>query len=292
MNEQGFLNKRFLGLVWSSGFASLLVIFWKPELSIAQSQVQIERSRYLQVDQIHGNVYVRSQQANRSARKGDRISNVGDEIVTGKGATIVLNFDTGIGSVSVSENTVVRISALRTTSSNGRVTSLLIPKGKVRLQVRRFNNPSSIFNVITPGVVAGVRGTEYVVNVKNDGRSVVSTFDGAVQTEAQNVGVLVEKGFQNQTIVGEPPSRAIAIQDDTQLDYQFLKLFEYNGRQVVLVGKVDFANTVSVDGVEQNVDRDGQFKAELMTNSIYRGEVQVKVESASGKQQTYNLTVY
>jgi len=76
------------------------------------------------------------------------------------------------------------------------------------------------------------------------------------------------------------------------LDYQILKLFEYNGRQVILVGKVDFANTVSVDGVEQNVDRNGQFRAELMTNSGYRGEVRVIVESASGKQQTYNLNVY
>jgi hypothetical protein len=169
---------------------------------------------------------------------------------------------------------------------------LLIPKGKVRLQVRRFSNTSSIFNVITPGVVAGVRGTEYVVNVNNEGRSVISTFDGAVQTEAQNVGVLVNKGFQNQTLLGEPPSRPVPILDNTELDYQILKLFEYNGRQVILVGKVDFANTVSVDGVEQNVDRNGQFRAELMTNSGYRGEVRVIVESASGKQQTYNLNVY
>ncbi|MEI6330728.1 MAG: FecR family protein [Pseudanabaena sp.] len=292
MNEQGFLNKRFLGLVCSTGFASLLVIFGKPELSNAQSQLQIERSRYLQVEQLVGNVFIRSQNANRPARRGDLISNVGEEIVTGNGSTALLSIDTGIGFVSVSENTVVRVNSLRVTNSNGRVTSLLIPKGKVRLQVRRFSNTSSIFNVITPGVVAGVRGTEYVVNVNNEGRSVISTFDGAVQTEAQNVGVLVNKGFQNQTLLGEPPSRPVPILDNTELDYQILKLFEYNGRQVILVGKVDFANTVSVDGVEQNVDRNGQFRAELMTNSGYRGEVRVIVESASGKQQTYNLNVY
>jgi hypothetical protein len=67
MNEQGFLNKRFLGLVCSTGFASLLVIFGKPELSNAQSQLQIERSRYLQVEQLVGNVFIRSQNANRPA---------------------------------------------------------------------------------------------------------------------------------------------------------------------------------------------------------------------------------
>jgi len=158
MNEQGFLNKRFLGLVCSTGFASLLVIFGKPELSNAQSQLQIERSRYLQVEQLVGNVFIRSQNANRPARRGDLISNVGEEIVTGNGSTALLSIDTGIGFVSVSENTVVRVNSLRVTNSNGRVTSLLIPKGKVRLQVRRFSNTSSIFNVITPGVVAGVRG--------------------------------------------------------------------------------------------------------------------------------------
>ena len=292
MNEQGFLNKRFLGLVCSSGFAGLLVIFGKPELSIAQSQLQIERSRYLQVEQLVGNVFIRSQNANRSARRGDLISNVGEEIVTGNGSTALLSIDTGIGFVNVSENTVVRVNSLRVTNSNGRVTSLLIPKGKVRLQVRRFTNTSSIFNVITPGVVAGVRGTEYVVNVNNEGRSVISTFDGAVQTEAQNVGVLVNKGFQNQTLLGEPPSRPVPILDNTELEYQVLKLFEYNGRRVILVGKVDFANTVSVDGVEQNIDRNGQFRTELMINSGYRGEVIVKVESPSGKQRTYNLNAY
>ena len=292
MNEQGCLNKRFLGLVCSSGFASLLVIFGKPEFSIAQSQLQIERSRHLQVEQLVGNVSVRSQNANRPARRGDRISNVGEEIVTGNGSTALLSIDTGIGFVNVSENTVVRVNSLQVTNSNGRVTSLLIPKGKVRLQVRRFSNPSSIFNVITPGVVAGVRGTEYVVNVNNEGRSVISTFDGAVQTEAQNVGVLVNKGFQNQTFLGEPPSRPVPILDNTELEYQVLKLFEYNGRRVILVGKVDFANTVSVDGVEQNIDRNGQFRTELMINSGYRGEVIVKVESPSGKQRTYNLNAY
>ncbi len=289
---QFFSGKYLFRLFWRASLGSLLLIFGKAELSNAQSQLQITKSRYLQVERVTGNVSINSQNANRSAKRGDIISNVGDEIVTGKGSTALLNIDTGIGSVSVSENTVVRINSLQVTSSNGRVTSLLIPKGKVRLQVRKFSNPSSIFNVVTPGVVAGVRGTDYIVSVKNDSRSVVATFDGAVQTEAQNVGVLVEKGFQNQTILGEPPSQPVPIKDNGELDYEFLKLFEYNGRQVVLVGKVDFANTVSVDGVEQNVDRNGQFRLELITNSIYRSEIQVVVESPSGKQRIYNLNVY
>ncbi len=289
---QILLGKYLYRLAWRAGLTSLLLMFGNTESSNAQSQLQIAKSRYLQLEQVVGNVSIRSQNANRPARRGDTISNVGDEIVTGKGSTALLNIDTGIGSVSVSEKTVVRINSLQVTNSNGRITSLLIPKGKVRLQVRRFSNPSSIFNVITPGVVAGVRGTEYVVNVNNEGRSVISTFDGAVQTEAQNVGVLVNKGFQNQTLLGEPPSRPVPILDNTELAYQVLKLFEYNGRRVILVGKVDFANTVSVDGVEQNVDRNGQFRTELMINSGYRGEVKVKVESPSGKQRTYNLNAY
>jgi hypothetical protein len=290
--SQFFCGTNFCRLAWRGGLASLLVILGKAEMSMAQSQLQIAKSRYLQVEQVLGNVSIRSQNANGSARRGDLISNVGDEIVTGQGSTALLNLDAGIGTVSVSENTVVRISSLQITSSNGRVTSLLIPKGKVRLQVRKFSNPSSIFNVITPGVVAGVRGTEYIVIFNNDNRSVVATFDGAVQTEAQNVGVLVNKGFQNQTVLGEPPSQPVPIQDNNELDYQFLNLFEYNGRQVVLVGKVDFANTVSIDGVEQNIDRNGQFRAELITNSIYRREIQVIVESPSGKQRIYNLNAY
>ena len=111
-------------------------------------------------------------------------------------------------------------------------------------------------------------------------------------TEDQNTEVLVEQGFQNQTILGEPPSQPVPIQDNNDLQYQVFKQFENGDRQVILVGQVDFANTVTIDGVEQVVDRNGQFRAVLTTNSIYRAEINVIVSNPLGKQRIYELVIF
>jgi hypothetical protein len=285
-------NKKFLS-IFSYGSATLILgLFVKVDLSVAQSQLQVKTNRYLQVEQVRGKVFLRNQNTNRPARRGDRLSIIGDEIVTDGKSTAVLSVDTGIGFVNVAERTVVRIDALKVTSDDGRITILQVPKGQVRLQIRRFSNPSSRFNIQTPAVVTGVRGTEYVLSVKNDGRTILSTFEGSVMTEAQNTEVLVEQGFQNQTILGEPPSQPVPIQDNNDLQYQVFKQFENGDRQVILVGQVDFANTVTIDGVEQVVDRNGQFRAVLTTNSIYRAEINVIVSNPLGKQRIYELVIF
>lgn len=290
--HQNFWNKRLVkALCYISG-ACLLSVCGNAELSVAQSQLQVRTNRYLQVEQVRGKVIFRSQNTNRPARKGDRLINIGDEIVTESQSTAVLSVDTGVGFVNVSEQTVVRINNLQISSDNGRITNLKVPRGQVRLQIRRFSNPSSRFDIQTPAVITGVRGTEYVVNVKDDGRTILSTYDGAVLTEAQKTEVLVSKGFRNQTIVGEPPSQPFAIQDNNDLEYQVLKIIEEADRQVIFVGKVDLANTVSVDGIEQEIDQDGQFRAVLTTNSIYRSEIKVTVTTPLGKQRTYELVIF
>ncbi|MCL1495015.1 MAG: FecR family protein [Pseudanabaena sp. Salubria-1] len=289
---QNLWNKKFFGILNYGSAAFILVLSGNVDLSDAQSQLQVKTSRYLQVEQVRGKVFFRNQNTNRPARKGDRLSTIGDEISTDGKSSAVLSVDTGIGFVNVSEKTVVRIDKLQITSDDGRITILKVPKGQVRLQIRRFSNPSSRFNIHTPAVVTGVRGTEYVLNVKDDGRTILSTFDGAVMTEAQNSEVLVDKGFQNQTILGEPPSQPVPIQDNNDLEYQVLKQFEEGDRKVILIGNVDFANTVSIDGVEQSVDRNGQFRAVLTTNSIYRAEIKVIVSNPLGKQRIYELVIF
>jgi len=289
---QNFFGENFLGIICRSTAAFVLIVFTKVDLSYSQSQVQVKTNRYLQVEKVSGTVFLRSKNDNRPARNGDRLLSIGDQIITNANSTVTLSIDTGVGVVNVFENTIVRLTSLQVTSDNGRITNLQVPKGKVRLQIRKFTNASSQFNLQTPAVVAGVRGTEYVVNVKDDGRTVLSTFEGAVRTEAQNTGVLVKSGFQNQTIVGEPPSIPTPINEDGKLSYQVLKLFEHDGRKVILVGNVDFANTVSIDGSEQNIDRNGQFRSVVATNTIYRNEIQVIVTTPSGKKYIYDLLIY
>ena len=292
LTRQRFWSQKLFDALCYSSAAYIFLLCGKVELSNAQSQVQVKTNRYLQVEQIQGNVFFRNQNTNRPARRGDRLTNIGDGIVTSGKSTAILSVDTGVGFVNVSEQTTVRINSLQISNDNGRITNLLVSRGIVRLQIRRFTNPNSRFDIQTPAVVTGVRGTEYVINVKNDGRTILSTLDGTVNTFAQNIDVLVDKGFQNQTIVGEPPSQPVSIQDNVDLDYQVLKPVENEGRQVILVGNIDSANIVSIDGVSQEVDRDGQFRAVLTTNSIYRTEIQVIVATPSGKQRTYDLVIY
>ncbi|MFM7602245.1 MAG: FecR domain-containing protein [Pseudanabaena sp.] len=211
---------------------------------------------------------------------------------TGVNSSAVLSIDTGVGSIYVEENTTIQIRSFGIANDNGRIINLSIPRGRARLQIRKFTNRGSQLNIQTPAVVMGVRGTDYVLNVKDDGRTILSTFEGSVMTEAQNTEVLVDQGFQNQTILGEPPSQPVPIQDNNDLEYQVFKQFENSGHQVTLAGQVDFANTVTIDGVEQAVDRNGQFRAVLTTNSIYRTEIKVIVSNPLGKQRIYELVIF
>jgi hypothetical protein len=228
--------------------------------------------------------------ANRRAKIGDRLAVASDEISTGENSSAILNVDTAVGSIYVAENTTIKIRSFAIAPDNGRITNLFIPRGKARLQIRKFTNRGSQLNIQTPAGITGVRGTQYIVAAHPNGNTVVVTLTGSVATQAQNQTKIVNGGFQNMTVVGQPPSSPVTIVDQPSLSYSINKNTFGTERSILLVGSTSIFNTVKVNGVEQLIDRSGKFSLNLPATSSLN--VNVKVETPQGKVQVYEIPIF
>lgn len=257
----------------------------------AQKAIQVRTDQWLKVDKVMGTVKYRNlyNYENRAARVGDRLQTTSDEISTGANSSAVLSVDTGVGVINVSENTTIQIRSFRLASDNGRVTNLFVPRGKARLQIRKFTNRGSQLNIQTPAGISGVRGTNFIVIARPNGNMITTTFDGSVATTAKNQSRMVNGGFQNITIVGESPSIPVPISNDAGLRYTINRQTSGSGRSVVFVGYTNPFNTVKVDGLEQSLDRSGKFSLQLPATSSLK--VKVTVETAMGKIQDYEIPI-
>lgn len=257
----------------------------------AQKAIQVRTDQWLKVDKVMGTVKYRNlyNYENRAARVGDRLQTTSDEISTGANSSAVLSVDTGVGVINVSENTTIQIRSFRLASDNGRVTNLFVPRGKARLQIRKFTNRGSQLNIQTPAGISGVRGTNFIVIARPNGNMITTTFEGSVATTAKNQSRMVNGGFQNITIVGESPSIPVPISNDAGLRYTINRQTSGSGRSVVFVGYTNPFNTVKVDGLEQSLDRSGKFSLQLPATSSLK--VKVTVETAMGKIQDYEIPI-
>ncbi|MBD2177611.1 FecR domain-containing protein [Pseudanabaena sp. FACHB-1998] len=257
----------------------------------AQGSLQVRTNQWLRVDQVSGNVTYRNlyNYTNRAARVGDLVQTVSDEISTGSNSSAVLSVDTAIGSIYIAENTTIKIRSFQIAPDNGRITNLFVPRGKARLQIRKFTNRGSQLNIQTPSGISGVRGTEYIVITKPNGNMTVTTLKGSVATTAQNLTELVNGGFQNLTVLGKPPSRPVPIVEDASLSYVIDRQATGTGRSIVLVGYTNPFNLIKIDGIERDLDSNGKFSLQLPAPSSL--SVKVKVETPQGKVQVYEIPI-
>ncbi len=257
----------------------------------AQRAIQVRTDQWLKVDKVMGNVKYRNlyNYANREAKVGDRLQTTSDEISTGANSSAVLSVDTGGGSIYVAENTTIQIRSFRIATDNGRITNLFVPRGKARLQIRKFTNRGSQLNIQTPAGISGVRGTTFTVIARPNGNMITTTFDGSVETTARNQTKIVNGGFQNLTVVGESPSTPVPISNDASLRYAINRQTSSSGRSVSFLGYTNPFNTVKVDGLEQSLDRIGKFALQLPATSSLK--VKVTVETPTGKIQVYEIPI-
>lgn len=269
--------------------ATLLLLVSSQIQGASPQSVPVRVDRWLMVKQLSGRVMFNQGSSSRPARQGDRLQQVGDGITTDAGAAATLEVDTGIGFVNVAEKTEVRVQSLAIAPDNGRITRLLVPKGQVRLQLRRFTHRGSELEIRTPAGISGVRGTEFGVAVQPDGKTGVATLTGRVETMAQGQNVNVRAGFQNLIMPGEAPSPPVPLRNDTRLRYRIDRQIVNNVRRQQLVGQVDPVNTVHVEELPINVDRYGRFAVNLPIVSHLR--IRVTVITPLGKKQVHEVVV-
>ena len=224
------------------------------------------------------------------AQVGQRLDMIGDGLRTGAGSLARLAVDTQVGFVTVSENTAFRITEMYTTPSGAKVTEIDVSRGRANLVVRPFTNPESRMEIRTPAGVNGVRGTDFGISIQPSGRSALVVEEGRVESSAQGVTVAVDGGFQNFTVPGEPPSQPVPITEDPRLN---LLRFERQRRDdasvVVLEGNTPPVNFLVIDGVTQEIDREGNFNLELPLPADQ--QIEATVVTPLGKTRIYELVV-
>lgn len=249
--------------------------------------VTLRGDRWLAIEDLMGSVQFITGEQDRAARKGDRLASVGDTLITSANASARLAVDEAIGSVTMAQNSHLRIQSLSITQSGGRVTELAVIRGQVRLRVRPFTNSESRLEIYTPVGISGVRGTDFGVTVQPNGQTAIVTETGTVAATAQGKTVLVEAGLQSIIRPGEPPTPAKAFRDDPTLQIDSIEAVSPSTAR--MIGSTDPANIVKVNDETQSFDEAGRFDFEVPISRDRR--IQAEVTTPLGNQQDYQLLV-
>lgn len=143
------------------------------------------------------------------------IVNETETVKTGSSSRLEIRFDDG-NLITLSENSEVKLSELVISDDENKRNALLhLLKGKIRSKViKKYKGANKQFRISTKSAVAGVRGTEFVVeledNQSSDERTTrVSTFEGAVELRGEGraqkaligkgeTAAFVERGFSSR----------------------------------------------------------------------------------------------
>ena len=259
-------------------FVGILLTFSIPLLA---RDIQLPASRFVEVRQIRGTVTYQG----RPARVGDRLTSRGQQISTGRQSSAVLAVDSGIATINVAELTTVQVQGLSIAANGGRVTRLSVPRGQARVQARPLTNPNSRLEISSPAGVTGVRGTEFGVGVGPNGKTGVSTLEGAVATTAKGRTVTVNGGYSSLVFPGEPPTPPKLTQEN--LKYELISLAAINQNRVRLICTVDPLNLIFLNDQPLEMDKTGKIDTILPrpANSDYR----IVIRTPLGKEEYHEI---
>jgi len=255
----------------------------------------IRGDRWLTIADTNGYVeIVPYREQRRKAEIGDRLSDVGDILITGPDSSARLEVDLATGFVSMAENSQLQIRTLSVTNTGARVTELFVLRGQVRLRIRPLNNPATRLEIYTPAGVSGVRGTEFGVAVGPGGQTGVATLEGSVTSSAQGRTVIVDALEQTTIRPGEPPTSPEPLRDNPTLSIETLRpLFrqrdEQGRRLVEVAGFTDSVNLLAVDSAAQVLSQEGRFEVTVPLPVDRR--IPVLVTTPLGTRQQYELVV-
>ncbi len=253
----------------------------------AQPPLQLRIKRFISISNLAGTVRYRTGNSTNTARVGQRLTEVGDAVITGKQSSVTLAIDEGIGTIQVSEKTELSIERLYKDRA-GYVTQLKINGGQVRFKIRPFNNPNSKIEIITPAGVAGVRGTEFGMNVLPSGKTGLATLNGMVTLEAQSVIAKVGRGLQSTVGMNEPPSSPSRLINDPGVRLYVIAARD-GGRSVQLVGQTDSVNLLLIGETTLETDRTGNFNVTVPLPNDRR--LSLLSTTPLGRKQSYIVQV-
>lgn len=130
---------------------------------VTQSLVGFSASndRAAEIKSVAGEVYVKKSGGEKSLKAFVGMSlTKGDTLITGKKASAVLKSGDDLEFI-VSENTIILISELRKSADGKSITKVELKTGGLWSRIKKALFPGSQYEVKTPTVVLGARGTEF-----------------------------------------------------------------------------------------------------------------------------------
>lgn len=154
-----------------------------------------------------GEVSVVADGQQKAAQAGDPITQ-GMVVKTGKNSVVDIYFSGSV--IRILENSsVVMKELIKELQTNKELSEFYVEKGKLFSKVSRKLTEGEKFKVSTPTAVAGVRGTEFLVE-ENEGKSKIACIEGAVAVheadKTESDAVIVEAGKEASLEKGKPIS--------------------------------------------------------------------------------------
>jgi hypothetical protein len=142
--------------------------------------------------------------------KGDKIRE-GDQIQTSANGSATVDFVDG-SQLVILRDTIVSFTKLQG-RSDAKIASIQIDlkQGRVETRVTPRNNKKSIYEIITPTVQIGVRGTEFRVNADERSLTRTEVLEGVVAAENALGSQSVPKGFGTLVEKDKAPLPPIAL---------------------------------------------------------------------------------
>lgn len=130
-----------------------------------------------------------------------------DQIVTAPNSNLTLKFVDG-SRLLVLERSRVTLETLRSFGSNDNAdTRVRLENGQVDTQVNKLKGPAARYQITTPTMVLGVRGTDFRVAANEQGNTSRSEVtEGLVAANGAGQDVAIAAGFGTLTRAGQPPA--------------------------------------------------------------------------------------
>lgn len=150
----------------------------------------------ISIDKVIGDIYLEGEEDYLNLLGGDGVE-VGNTIITLDMAEGILNFDSDI-KVLISQKSIIKILTLlgEVEEEKIEIGKMEVILGKIYAKIDRTLDKGSRFEVKGGSIVAGVRGTEFSLNIDKEGFVTIKVFEGKVEVrdKVEKVIEVINKG--------------------------------------------------------------------------------------------------
>ena len=137
----------------------------------------------------------------------------GAAVRTGKDGNAVLRWLDG-DAVKLAPETELTFLSVSKDASGKELTELELKKGRIFVKTKKLATPDSGLRIVTPTAVAGIRETEFMVEITDENKATFAVLDGQITVEAQNITVILDASYQISVESTQPPGEIFSIAAD------------------------------------------------------------------------------